>query len=80
MVTETSSPAIGLKGTSPGQQPNKQTNRKDCMKILKEKKKLKSMDHATLNLPQGAKVFINESLCTYYRVSGMYARNSRIKT
>ena len=38
------------------------TNKKDCRKILTERKKLKKIDHNRLSLPRGTKAFINESL------------------
>ena len=42
-------------------------NRKDCLKILRVKKELKSLDPTYLNFPENTKIFINESLCPYYR-------------
>ena len=35
--------------------------------ILQRKKKLKSVDIAKIGLPQGSLVFINQSLCSYYK-------------
>ena len=49
------------------------------MKILKEKKKLKSLDHITPNLPLGAKCLLMKASVHLTRVSRMYARNSAIK-
>ena len=42
-------------------------NRKDCFQILGVKKQLKDLDPAAVDLPEGTKIFINESLCPYYR-------------
>ena len=42
-------------------------NRKDCLQILRVKKELKSLDPTDLNFPENTKIFINESLCPYYR-------------
>ena len=44
------------------------TNRKDCLRILRVKRQLKGLDPSAMDLPEGTKVFINESLCPYYRV------------
>ena len=43
------------------------TNRKDCLRILRVKRELKGLDPAALDLPEGTKIFVNESLCPYYR-------------
>ena len=43
------------------------TNRKDCLRILRVKRQLKDLDPSAVNLPEGTKIFINGSLCTYYR-------------
>ena len=37
------------------------TDRKDCLRILRVKRQLKGLD------PAGTKIFVNESLCPYYR-------------
>ena len=42
-------------------------NRKDCLQILRVKKELNSLDPTDLDFPENAKIFINESLCPYYR-------------
>ena len=42
-------------------------NRKDCTNILKVKKDLKHLDPTKLSFSEGTKIFINESLCPYYR-------------
>ena len=42
-------------------------NRKDCLQILRVKKDLKSLDTTELDFPWNTKIFINESLCPYYR-------------
>ena len=43
------------------------TNRKDCLRILRVKRQLKGLDPSVVDLPEGTKIFINESLCPYYR-------------
>ena len=43
------------------------TNRKDCLRILRVKRQLKGLDTSVVDLPEGTKIFINESLCPYYR-------------
>ena len=45
----------------------KLSKRKDVFSILKRKKKLKSVDITKVGLPQGSLVFINQSLCSYYK-------------
>ena len=42
-------------------------NRKDCLQILRVKKELNSLDPTDLDFPENTKIFINESLCPYYR-------------
>ena len=42
-------------------------NRKDCRNILRVKKDLKHLDPSKLSFSEGIKIFINESLCPYYR-------------
>ena len=42
-------------------------NRKDCLQILRVKKDLKSLDPIELDFPESTKIYINESLCPYYR-------------
>ena len=42
-------------------------NRKDCTNILRVKKNLKDIDPSKLPFSEGTKIFINESLCLYYR-------------
>ena len=42
--------------------------RKDAEKIKLNKKKLKKIDHRKTGLSSGTKVFINESLCGYYKL------------
>ena len=43
-------------------------NRKDCLQILRVKKKLKCLDPTELDFPENIRLFINKSLCLYYRV------------
>ena len=42
-------------------------NRKDFLQILRVKKELESLNPTDLNFPDNTKIFINESLCPYYR-------------
>ena len=42
-------------------------NRKDFLRILRVKNDLKSFDPTELNFPESTKIYINESLCPYYR-------------
>ena len=43
------------------------SKKKDAFCILLNKKKLKSVDITNIGLPQGILVFINQSLCCYYK-------------
>ena len=43
------------------------TNRKDCLRILRVKRQLKGLDPAAVDLPERTKIFVNDSLCLYYR-------------
>ena len=45
----------------------KLNRRKDGRKVLLNKKKLKNLDPEILNLPSDTKIYINESLCKYYK-------------
>ena len=40
---------------------------KDSRRVLLNKKKLKQLKPESLNLPAGVKIYINESLCPYYK-------------
>ena len=44
------------------------SKRKDANNIKLNKIKLKDIDYKKIGLSSGTKVFINESLCGYYRV------------
>ena len=46
----------------------KLSKRKDAEKIILNKKKLKNIDHKKIRFSSGTKVFINESLCGYYKL------------
>ena len=41
------------------------TNRKYCLPILRVKRQLKGLDPSAVDLPEGTKIFMNESLYTY---------------
>ena len=43
------------------------TNRKDCLGILRVKRRLKGLDPAAVDFPEGSKIFVNKSLCSYYQ-------------
>ena len=44
------------------------SRRKLCQKVLREKKELKNVDPSEFDFPEGTAIFINESLCFYYRM------------
>ena len=43
------------------------SRRKLCHKVLREKKELKNVDPSNFDIPEGTAIFINESLCSYYK-------------
>ena len=43
------------------------TKRKDCQHLLKIKKKLSKLTFEDINLARDTKIFVNQSLCAYYR-------------
>ena len=43
------------------------SNKKDSLQVLRVKKDLKSLDPTELEFPEGTRIFINESVCVYYR-------------
>ena len=45
----------------------KLSRRKDSRRVLLNKKNLKQLKHESLNLPADVKIYINESLCPYYK-------------
>ena len=55
----------------------KLSNRKDCLQNLRAKKRLKSLEDTTFNLPSDTKIFINDSLCGCYR--GLWNKCKRLK-
>ena len=52
---------------SPKQVIVKLSKRKDVARVMNNKKKLKSMNPRNIGLPCGCKIYINESLCKYYK-------------
>ena len=58
-----------LKGKgSKGKDILKLSKRNDAEKLKLSKKRLKNIDHKKIGLSSGTKVFINESLCGYYKL------------
>ena len=55
----------------------KLSNRKDSLQVLRVKKDLKSLDPTELDFPEGTRIFINESLCAYYR--GLWNKCKKLK-
>ena len=53
------------------------SNRQESLQILRVKKDLKSLDPTELVFPEGTKIFINESLCAYYR--GLWNKCKKLK-
>ena len=53
--------------TNPKKVIIKLSKRKDAARVTNNKKKLKSMKPQNIGLPSGCKIYINESLCKYYK-------------
>ena len=46
----------------------KLSKRKECLQVLSVKKDLKNLDTVDIGLPENCKVFVNQSLCPYYKL------------
>ena len=44
------------------------SRRKLCQQVLRVKKELKNVDPSEFDFPEGTAIFINESLCSYYKM------------
>ena len=44
------------------------SKRKECLQVLSVKKDLKNLDMIDIGLPEKCKVFVNQSLCPYYKL------------
>ena len=44
------------------------SKRKVCQQVLRVKKELKNIDPSKFDFPEGTAIFINESLCSYYKM------------
>ena len=44
------------------------SKRKVCQQVLRVKKELKNIDPSEFDFPEGTAIFINESLCSYYKM------------
>ena len=44
------------------------SRRKECLQVLSVKKDLRNLDMVSVGLPENCKVFINQSLCPYYKL------------
>ena len=44
------------------------SKRKLCQQVLREKQELKNVDPSEFDFPEGTDLFINESLCFYYKM------------
>ena len=54
------------------------TRRKDCKQVLQVKTELKDLSADDLDLPQGTKIFVNQSLCSYYRI--LWSKAKRLQS
>ena len=53
--------------TNPKKVINKLSKIKDVVRVMNNKRKLKSMKPQNIGVPFGCKTYINESLCKYYK-------------
>ena len=53
------------------------SKRKVCQSILSAKRHLRNLDTNKVDLPENTKIFVNESLCPYYRV--LWAKSKRLQ-
>jgi len=56
----------------------KLSRRKDCMKILDNKKKLKDLNCEDVGFTSDTKLYINNSLCSYYKL--LWSRSKKLYT
>ena len=54
------------------------SRRKDCKQVLQAKKDLKDLNTDDLDLPRGTKIFVNQSLCPYYRM--LWSKSKRLRS
>ena len=54
------------------------TCKKDCKQVLQVKKGLKDLTADHLDLPQGTKIFANQSLCPYYCI--LWSKSRRLQS
>ena len=54
------------------------TRSKGCKQVLQVKKDLKDLTADDLDLPQGTKIFVNQSLCPYYRI--LWSKAKRLQS
>ena len=54
------------------------TRRKDCKQVFQVKKDLKDLTADDLDLPRGTKIFVNQSLCPYYRI--LWSKTKRLQS
>ena len=50
----------------------------DCKQVLQVKKDWKDLTADDLDLPRGTKIFVNQSLCTYYRI--LWSKTKRLQS
>ena len=54
------------------------SRRKDCKQVLQAKKDLKDLNTDGLDLHRGIKIFVNQSLCPYYRM--LWSKSKRLRS
>ena len=54
------------------------TRKKVCKQVLQVKKDLKDLTADDLDLPEGTKIFVNQSLCPYYRI--LWSKTKRLQS
>ena len=56
----------------------KLSRRKDCKHVFQAKKDLKDLNTDDLDLPTDTKIFVNQSLCPYYRM--LWSKSKRLQS
>ena len=54
------------------------SKRKDCQQVYSVKKDLAKLDMKEVDLPEGTQVYINQSLCPYYK--SLWSKSKKLRT
>ena len=54
------------------------SKRKDCQQIFSVKKDLSKLDMKEVDLPEGTQIFVNQSLCPYYK--SLWSKSKKLRS